>query len=300
MAVGGVAGLVFLGGLHRFAGGLAGIGVLQLVHLLLLVGLEGAHAFQHLVEVHLVAVELGAVDADKLGLAAHGDAAGAAHARAVHHDGVERYVGGDVIFLGQQADELHHDGRADGEALVHLLAQDDLFHAIGHQTFLPVAAVVGHDDDLVAGGTHLFFQDNQFLGASGQDGDDAIAGSLQSLYDGQHRGDSHAASGADHGAELLDVRGLSQGAYDVGDVVAFVQFAEAGGGEAYFLHHEGDGAGHGVSFGNGEGHTFALLAHTDDNEVPGLARPGDERCFNHELEDLLGEMFFVENLVHIS
>ena len=96
------------------------------------------------------------------------------------------------------------------------------------------------------------------------------------------------------------MRGLSQRADNVGDIVAFVQFAEAGGGEAHFLHNEGDGTGHGVGFGDSEGHTFALLADADDNEVPGLARPGDKRCFNNEFEDLFGEMFFVKNLVHIS
>ena len=52
--------------------------------------------------------------------------------------------------------------------------------------------------------------------------------------------------------------------------------------------------------GDGEGHAFALLADADDDEVPGLARPGDERCFNHELEDLLGEMFFADDSVHIA
>ena len=240
-----------------------------------------------------------AVHADELGLAAHGDAAGAAHARAVHHDGVERHVGGDVIFLGQQADELHHDGGADGEALVYPFAQDDLLDALCDEALLAIRAVVGHDDDFVAGGAHLFFENDEFLGASGQYGDDAVAGGLQGLYDGQHGCDAHASAGADHGAEAFDVRGLSQRADDVGDIVAFLQFAEAGGGEADFLHDEGDGAGHGVGLGNGEGHAFALLADADDNEVPGLARPGDEGCFNDELEDLFGEMFFVENLVHI-
>ena len=120
------------------------------------------------------------------------------------------------------------------------------------------------------------------------------------MDDGEHGCDAHASSGADHGAEVLDVRGLSQRAHDVGDAVALLQFAQAGGRQAHFLHHEGDGSGHGVGLGDGEGHAFALLAHADDDEVSGLARPGDERCFNHELEDLLGEMFFVEYLIHIG
>ena len=57
----------------------------------------------HLVEVHLVAVEVGAVHAGELHLAAHGEAAAAAHAGAVDHNGVHAHGGGDLVLLGQQA-----------------------------------------------------------------------------------------------------------------------------------------------------------------------------------------------------
>ena len=49
-----------------------------------------ALAAHRLVEIDLVPVELGALDAREAGLAAHCHAAGAAHARSVHHQGVER------------------------------------------------------------------------------------------------------------------------------------------------------------------------------------------------------------------
>ena len=200
---------------------------------------------------------------------------------------------------GEQADELHHDGGADGETLVHLLALDDLFHSLGHQTFLAVGAVIGHDDDLIRAFAHFFFQDDQFLGASGQHGDDAVAGGFQCLHDGQHRCDTHAASGADHGAEAFDVCGLTQRTYYVGDAVALVQFAQACGRQTHFLHHEGDGPGHGVGLGDGEGHAFALLADADDDEVSGLSRPSYQWRFHYEFEYFFREMFFADNLVHV-
>ena len=108
--------------------------MLGLLHLMYFDILEGTHALEHLVEVYLMAVKLGAVDTYKLGLATYGDTASTAHTRTVYHDRVERYVGGYLVFLGQQAYELHHDGRADGKALVHLLALDDALYTLGHES----------------------------------------------------------------------------------------------------------------------------------------------------------------------
>jgi hypothetical protein len=56
-----------------------------------------------LIPVHLVAVELGAVDADKTRLPAHLDAAGAAHAGAVDHDRVQADDGRHAKGLGGEA-----------------------------------------------------------------------------------------------------------------------------------------------------------------------------------------------------
>src|SRR5512137_50632 len=51
-------------------------------------------------EIHLVTVELGAVDAGELGLPSHADPAGPAHPRAVHHDGVEAHERLDLVGTG--------------------------------------------------------------------------------------------------------------------------------------------------------------------------------------------------------
>ena len=263
-----------------------------------LLGLESSETFQHFIEVHLMAVELRPVHANELGLSAHGDAASTAHARAVHHDGVERDIGGNVVFLGQKANELHHDSRADGEAFVHLLAPDDLLDTFGDQSFLSVAAIVGHDDHFITAGAHFLFEDDEILVTSGKHRDDAVAGSFESLHDGEHGCHPHTAACTDHGAEVLNVCGLSQRANDIGNAVARLQSTEFGGRNADFLHYEGNGAGHGVGFGYGEGHTFAARANTYYHEVARLTRTGYKRSLDHQAVDVLREAFFTDYSVH--
>ena len=70
------------------------------------------------VEVHLVAVEIGAVHAGKLGFAANGQTAAAAHTGAVNHDGAHGNGAGQVVLLGGHGDELHHDQGANGDDFV--------------------------------------------------------------------------------------------------------------------------------------------------------------------------------------
>ena len=54
-----------------------------------------------LVKIDKVTVKIGAVHTGKLCLAAHGEAAAAAHARAVNHNRVHGHDGLDVLGLGQ-------------------------------------------------------------------------------------------------------------------------------------------------------------------------------------------------------
>ena len=54
--------------------------VLIVAHGFFFLGLEGAHALKHFVEIHLMAVELGTIHADEAGLSAYGHSAGTAHA----------------------------------------------------------------------------------------------------------------------------------------------------------------------------------------------------------------------------
>ena len=118
---------------------------------LLLLGEVLPLARHHLVEVHLVPVELRAVHADELGLAADRDAAGAAHPGAVDHDRVQAGVGRDLVRLGDLAGELHHDRRADHDRAADLRAAlDDPLELVGDEALLAVGAVVGGDPDLAA------------------------------------------------------------------------------------------------------------------------------------------------------
>ena len=200
--------------------------MLGLLHLLHLNVLEGTHTFEHLVEVDLMAVKLRTVNANKLGLSTYGDAASTAHACTVYHDGVERYVGRNLIFLGEQTHELHHDGGTNGKALVYLLALDDALDTLGHETLVPIRAVIGHDYYLVGTLAHLVLQYDKVFGAACKHGDDAVARSLQCLYDGEHGSYTYATTGTHYGAVVLDVGRLSEGTYDVGNLVAHVEVAD--------------------------------------------------------------------------
>ena len=112
--------------------------LLQMLHLNLLLALECSHALEHLIPINECTVKFRSVDADKLGLATDSETASSTHTRTVNHDGVERHVGGDIVFLCEQAAEFHHDGRTDGKHLVDMLLIDELLDTYGNDTFLTV------------------------------------------------------------------------------------------------------------------------------------------------------------------
>src|SRR5271157_970986 len=119
------------------------------------IGLQPGH---ELVEVDLMAVELGAVDAGELRLTADGDPAGAAHARAVHHDGVQADDGLYMMWPGGFGRHLHHDGRADDDDAVDFDAAVDQFHErVDREPFPAFRAVVRDDVKLVAYGSQTVF-----------------------------------------------------------------------------------------------------------------------------------------------
>ena len=201
--------------------------VFVVLHLFDFCTLEGTHALEHFVPVNLVSVELRTVDADELRLASDGQSASTAHTGTVDHDGVQRHIGRNIVFLSEQTRELHHDGRANGEDTVYVrLLLDELLNTNGHHTFFTIRTVVGHNDDFVRRLAHLILHDDQVLGAACKHGEHTVASSLQGLDDGQHRSYAHTTTGANHGAEVLDVCGITQRAYHVGNHVAFVQTAQ--------------------------------------------------------------------------
>ncbi len=74
--------------------------LLEVLHLLALYILEGAHALEHLIPIYLGTIKLRTIDADKLGLAADGKTAGTAHTGTIYHDGIKRYISRKIVFLG--------------------------------------------------------------------------------------------------------------------------------------------------------------------------------------------------------
>ena len=129
--------------------------------------LESSHSLEHFVPIYQGPVKLGTVDADELRLSTDGQTTGSAHSCSVYHDGVERNIGGNVVFLGELAAKFHHDGWTDGEDSVDRLAVDELFDTHGHNTFLAIRAVIGHDERFVGTFAHFVFQDNQVFRPAG-------------------------------------------------------------------------------------------------------------------------------------
>src|SRR5659263_197984 len=100
-------GLVRLGPIDRLSAKPA------LVHALLLLRLEQVEAWQELVPVDHVRVELGAVDArvlsHRLALDLDRHHAGATHAGGIHHDRVEAVDTPDAVRLAEVAHRPHHE-----------------------------------------------------------------------------------------------------------------------------------------------------------------------------------------------
>src|SRR5512137_2129214 len=115
-------------------------------------------------EIHLVAVELGAVDAGELGLSAHGDTAGPAHPRTIHHDGVEAHERLDVVRTGHVCANSHHRHGSDREYPVDLLTRvNEILEHIADETVSAVTPVIGRDVELVTHTSGLLLEDEQIL-----------------------------------------------------------------------------------------------------------------------------------------
>ena len=194
-----------------------------MLHLNLLLALECAHTLEHLVPINESSVKLRAIDAYKLGLATNGETASSTHTRTINHDGVERHVGGDIVFLCEQAAELHHDGRADGKYFVDVLLIDEFLDADSYYSFLAIRTVVGHYDEFVTAVSHLIFEDDKIFGTTGDNREYTVARSLKCTDDGEHGSHADTATGTDYSAEFLDVCRIAEWTDHVSDIVALVK-----------------------------------------------------------------------------
>ena len=197
--------------------------LLHVLHLYLLLALECAHTLEHLVPINESSVKLRAVDADKLGLATDGETTGTAHTGTIDHDGVERHVGRDIVFLCEQAAELHHDGRTDGKYLVDVLLVDEFLDTDSHDTLFAIRTIVGHDNEFVTAFTHFVLEDYEILGTTGNYRQNTVAGSLQCADDRQHGSYSNATAGTDDCTELLDMGRITEWANHVGNVITLIE-----------------------------------------------------------------------------
>ena len=229
-------------------------------------------ALQQAVPVHKVRVELRAVHAGELALAADSEAAAAAHARAVYHDGVQAGVGLDAVGPRRLRDVFHHDDGAAGEDVVVLHARlKQGLQLRRDEAGLAVAAVVRGYVEVVRGGAELVFHDDDVLGAEAADHVHRDAQALELLGDGVVDGAAGAAADdADALGRGVYLRGAAQGADDVRDIVARLHEREHLRALARGLEIEGDRTDLGVVIRDGEREALAVFVEPEDGELPGL------------------------------
>ena len=144
-----------------------------------------------------------------------------------------------------------------------------------------VRAVVSQDDQFVADGLELLFEDQQVLGPGTEDADDGVAGLFESGRDGQQRRIADPAADTDDSAEVFDVGGLAERAGDVAERSADFDFGHLGGGLADTLENQPDGALFGVGPGDGQRDALAgVFINRNDDKLAGFAGPRDQRCRN--------------------
>ena len=266
--------------------------------LFLLLTLEGTHALEHLIPVDEGAIKLRTIDADELCLATNGESAGTTHTCTIHHNRIQRYFAGDIVLLGSEVRELHHDWRSDGEYLVNMLLFDELLDTNGYHTFLAIASVIRHDDYLIRALTNLILKDNQILRTTSHHTQDAVAGSLQCLDDRQHRGNTQTTTCTNDSTIILNLRGITQRTYHVGYIITCIQCAEFLRRKTHHLDHQCDRTFLDVSASDGQRHTLTFLTYAYDDEITSLTALGNQRSLNLKEENLLRELLFSYNLVH--
>ena len=261
-----------------------------------------------LVEVHQMAVELGTVDAAELHLVADTYAAGAAHAGAVDHHAVEAHDGGQVVLFGGERDELHHRQRSDGHTVAVVdTALAELVDLGCYQPLLAVAAVVGHDVQVVAHGAQLVLVEEQVFGASADDdvGGDTLSEGPLHLW--EHGSDAHAAGHEEQAFELAlrvflyQLARPPQRTHDGVEVVALVHRRQLACCLADNLEDDDHRLALVDDVADGQGYAFAVLVRDDDDELARLAAERYPRSVNlHPVNLMAVEQPLADNLVHKS
>jgi hypothetical protein len=241
------------------------------------------------VPVHLVSVELRAVDAREFRFPADRDAAGAAHTGAIYHYGVERDQGPDLRFPGDACHCFHHRDRADGvdQIDVHLFRQQ-VRQDIRNEPFLPGRPVVGDNEKLVRCRGHLIDQDKQVPVPCADNADHLVARRPESLDDRQHFRRAYPAGDSYYRSRFFYRCGMAQRPHHVGQCLAFVQLAQRARRLSRFLENDPYRAFFPVRAGDSQRDPFAALVNAQDDELPRFRLSGDLRSRDVHLFQVRG------------
>ena len=203
------------------------------------------------------------------------------------------------MLLAGLDDEFHHNQRADGDDQIILVAGGyQLVQSGSDHTLGAVAAVIGHNAQLVTAGVELVLEDEQILIAEADDAVDGAALVVQLLGNGQGDGAAHAAA---HNTDLFQALGLggaAQGAHKVMDAVACVQAVQLHGGAAHDLEDDIHSALFAVVTGHGQGDALAVLKRAHNDKLARLCLFGNERGFNDHLRHGGVQRDFFSDLIH--
>lgn len=147
---------------------------------------------------------------------------------------------------------------------------DDFFHSFSHQTLLAIRTVISHDNYFIRTFPHFLFQNDQVLGTTRQYGNHPVTCNLQSLHDRQHRCHTYSTSGTHNRSEIFNVSSFSQRTHYVCNVIALVQFTQAGRRKTDFLHHQRNRSLYRIGCSNGKRHTLSFSPTRTMTKCPAL------------------------------
>ena len=170
-----------------------------------LLALEPLLAGDQLLEVDLMAVEIGSLHASETHLPVDGNAAGAAHAGAVDHDRVEGHHGLDAERARGLDAGVHHRQRSDGHHQVRRVGLEDALQRLCHKAGSAIAAVVGADDQIVAVSLKTIFPENQVFVAETDDAGGPVSRFVKGTKLRKDRRHAEATTDQHHVSNTLDV-----------------------------------------------------------------------------------------------
>ena len=195
--------------------------------------------------------------------------------------------------------ELHHDQRANGDDQIVLVAGGhQLVQCSGNNTLGAIAAVVGHNAQLVAAGFELVLKDQQVLIAEAHHAVHHTALLVQLTGNGQSDGAAYAAAHDTYLLQAFHLGGAAQRAYKVVDTLAHLQAVQLHRGTAHDLENDIHSALFAVVTGHGQGDALAVLKRAHNDKLARLCLFGDQRGFNDHLRHGGIQRDFFSDLIH--